>query len=221
MGWWPGARAAQRLGAVSLTCAPATQASRIIPGVASSGGCGVRRIVAQALLAGSLCVTAGCAEGSTDPKPTNPSTNTVPQSTEAATTSPTTTIGPGPTVAPDELLAMVTAAYAAVYTGATYDAEYVEHGADHAATLDAFRSNPQATKLEIAVTGAAHLADDVCTADGVTSPCIEVRFDVRFDGEVVVPANIGYAVWSDGRWKVSERTFCSLAILSDPTISDC
>lgn len=168
----------------------------------------------------ALALLAGCADGGVQAEQPG-TTSTVVASTSAATTAPTTTVGPGPTLAADELLAMVTQSYAQVYVNGAYDAEFVEHADDHRATLAAFRTNPRAASLQVVVNSAAYLTDEACAAAGVTSPCIETHWDLYFDGDLMVPDNTGYAVWSDGRWKVSERTFCSLAVLSDPTISDC
>ncbi|HNJ98346.1 MAG TPA: hypothetical protein PLV13_09490 [Ilumatobacteraceae bacterium] len=168
----------------------------------------------------ALAGLSACADGGAEAEQP-PTTSAAVTSTSAATTAPTTTVGPGPTLAADELLTMVAASYAQVYANGAYNSEFVEHADDHAATLQAFRSNPRAADLQVVVTSAAYLDDDACATAGVTDPCIETHWDLLFDGVLTVPDNTGYAVWSDGRWKVSERTFCSLAILSDPTISDC
>jgi hypothetical protein len=73
-------------------------------------------------------------------------------------------------------------------------------------------NNPAAAMTATKVTNVAVLSSSDCQAAAAPSPCAKVSYDLvnRTTGAPLLAGQTGYAVYQNGKWLVSQNTFCAL-----------
>jgi hypothetical protein len=73
-----------------------------------------------------------------------------------------------------------------------------------------------AAMTQAKVTNVTALPASQCQAAAVPSPCAKVSYDLvnRQNGSPLLAGQTGYAVYQNGKWMISENTFCALIALA-------
>ncbi|HEX4540625.1 MAG TPA: hypothetical protein VH112_10310 [Acidimicrobiales bacterium] len=76
-------------------------------------------------------------------------------------------------------------------------------------------ANPSAAVTAAKVTNVSVLPASQCQQAALTSPCAKVSYDLvnRSTGAPLLAGQTGYAVFQNGKWLVSQNTFCALISL--------
>jgi hypothetical protein len=76
------------------------------------------------------------------------------------------------------------------------------------------KAGTAATQSSSKVSAVQLLSIDDCNTNlGESVPCAKVTYDLLVNGTPVLSGQIGYAVYVDGQWKVSQVTDCALSHL--------
>ncbi len=77
-------------------------------------------------------------------------------------------------------------------------------------------ANPAAATTAAKVTNVAVLSSSDCQSAAVPSPCAKVSYDLvnRTTGAPLLAGQTGYATFQNGKWMISQNTFCALIALT-------
>jgi hypothetical protein len=91
----------------------------------------------------------------------------------------------------------------------------LQNNAKLASVYNKAYNNPAAAMTAAKVTSVAVLPASQCQQAAVPSPCAKVSYDLnnRQTGAPLLAGQTGYAVNVNGKWLVSENTFCALVSL--------
>ena len=164
-----------------------------------------RRFLALLLVALVVVVFAACGDDDDD-------------SASTATTAKATTT----TVDEAAAKAEIDAAFVKFFNGADTDAAgklaLLENGEKLKPTYDqAFGSNPTAKGSTTKVTSVDVLSKTECDQAGVAYPCALVVHDLLVNGQPALAGQKSYAVQVDGKWQVSQLSFCAFTGLGGVT----
>jgi hypothetical protein len=146
-------------------------------------------------------------------------------SKSAATTAAPTTAAPttaGPTTTIDQVAAktQITANWSKFFNGMDSDITGKLALLENAAKIgDSYKQTVAKNaasegETSTSVSSVAFLATSDCNdALGENVPCAKVTYDLLLKGVAALKAQIGYAVFIDGTWKVSQVTECALGHL--------
>lgn len=162
---------------------------------------------AAATLAAMAMVATACGSGSSSSSPT--------------TAAPTTTVAPTTTTL-DAVAAKaaVTATWVAFFDGKNTDnaakLKLLENGDKLADTFrrSAAKSAGLAAQTSVQVNSVEIVSTSDCNdALGESVTCAKVGYDLLLNGKPALQNQIGYAVFINGEWKVSQVTECALSHL--------
>jgi hypothetical protein len=74
--------------------------------------------------------------------------------------------------------------------------------------------NQQFATLSTHVQSVEQLSNGGCTAQHLVTPCAAVVHDLLLSGTPVFEGYVSYGVLVDGRWLVSQSSWCSIVALS-------
>lgn len=174
----------------------------------------IRRMLVLAVVA---ALVLGACGGDDDEEGTSPAAET-----EETAETTTTTI--------DEAAATaeITANFEAFFDGQKPPEEKVpllEDGEALRQTLIAGTTGPNADlarRTTTKVQGVEFLTAEACDIEGITAPCAKVTHDLVLDGtQVALAGQKSYAVYVDGKWKLSKISYCGLVALGGATPEEC
>lgn len=139
----------------------------------------------------------------------------------STTAAPATTVAATPTTQdPTAAKAAITANWTAFFNGASTDSAGKLALLENAAKIgDAYKQSlakagATATQTSTRVNGIELLTIDDCNTNlGESVPCAKVTYDLLLNGKAALSGQIGYAVFVQGQWKVSQVTECGLSHL--------
>lgn len=142
-------------------------------------------------------------------------------SKKAATTSAPTTLPPTTTTQdPAAAKAAITANWTTFFDGKNPDTNAKLALLENSAKIgDAYKqaeakAGTAASQSSSKVSGVELLSIADCNTNlGESVPCAKVTYDLLVNGTPALSGQIGYAVYVDGQWKVSQVTDCALSHL--------
>ena len=121
------------------------------------------------------------------------------------------------TQSPAQATAVITQNWTALFNGSNPDtAAKLALLQNNAKLKDQFNkaygTNPSTAMTSAKVTSVTVLSASQCQQAAVPSPCAKVSYDLvnNQNGSALLPGQTGYAVYQNGKWLVSQNTFCAL-----------
>jgi hypothetical protein len=124
------------------------------------------------------------------------------------------------TQSPAQATAAITTNWTAFFNGANPDANsklaLLQNGNKLSAQFNKNLNNPAAATTAGKVTNVALLPSSQCQQAAVPSPCAKVSYDLvaRSTGAPLLAGQTGYATFQNGKWLISQNTFCALISLT-------
>jgi hypothetical protein len=123
---------------------------------------------------------------------------------------------------PAQATAVITQNWTAFFNGGSTDNAsklvLLQNNGKLAATFNKnFVGNQSTAAMTAAkVTNVTVLPASQCQQAAVPSPCAKVSYDLvnRQNGSPLLAGQTGYAVYQNGKWMISENTFCALIALA-------
>lgn len=120
------------------------------------------------------------------------------------------------TVNPAQAQAQITTTFTAFFNGGdTNNAAklaLLQNNSQLKSVFDKNMTNPAAATTASKVDNVQVLSASDCKAASVPSPCAKVTYDLvsRSNGSPLLAGQTGYAVDVNGKWLISQNTFCAL-----------
>jgi ABC-type Zn uptake system ZnuABC Zn-binding protein ZnuA len=140
--------------------------------------------------------------------------------TLAACSSGSSSSSTNTTVNPAQAQAQITTTYTNFFNGGSTDnaakLALLQNNGKYKAVFYKNYANPAAATTAAKVDSVQVLSASDCKAASVPSPCAKVSYDLvsRQNGSPLLAGQTGYAVYQNGKWLISENTFCALISLA-------
>jgi hypothetical protein len=118
---------------------------------------------------------------------------------------------------PAQATVLITQNWTALFNGGNHDTAaklaLLQNNAKLSAQFNkAYGSNSSTAVTAAKVNNVTVLSPSECQQAAVPSPCAKVSYDLvnSQNGSALLPGQTGYAVYQNGKWLVSQNTFCAL-----------